>query len=144
MKTRNNQSNADETLLNQSITRRSFVKRSAVASAATVFGLSMAAKAQSLNTTPWLKTFSLPSAVPLSWDTQPTVAQINLAITEAIEAGTQTGTSYCYTMNERTPPANTCPGTTTPTLNPDTGKWELTLPSGTGYQIQYGNPTSWR
>ncbi len=38
MKTRNNQSNADETLLNQSITRRSFVKRGAVASAATVFG----------------------------------------------------------------------------------------------------------
>ena len=39
MKTRNNQSNADETLLNQSITRRSFVKRGAVASAATVFGV---------------------------------------------------------------------------------------------------------
>lgn len=39
MKTRNNQSHADETLLNQSITRRSFVKRSAVASAATVFGV---------------------------------------------------------------------------------------------------------
>ena len=38
MKTRNNQSNADETILNQSITRRSFVKRGAVASAATVFG----------------------------------------------------------------------------------------------------------
>jgi hypothetical protein len=42
MKTRNNQSHADETLLNQSITRRSFVKRSAVASAATVFGMANA------------------------------------------------------------------------------------------------------
>lgn len=41
MKTRNNQSHADETLLNQSITRRSFVKRSAVASAATVFGVAI-------------------------------------------------------------------------------------------------------
>lgn len=39
MKTRNNQSHADETLLNQSITRRNFVKRSALASAATVFGV---------------------------------------------------------------------------------------------------------
>ena len=39
MKKRNNQSNADETILNQSITRRSFVKRGAVASAATIFGI---------------------------------------------------------------------------------------------------------
>ena len=39
MKTRNNQPPADETFLNQSITRRSFVKRGAVASAATVFGM---------------------------------------------------------------------------------------------------------
>jgi hypothetical protein len=39
MKTRSNDSTNDETLLNQSITRRSFVKRGAVASAATVFGI---------------------------------------------------------------------------------------------------------
>ena len=38
MKTRNNDSTQNETLLNQNITRRSFVKRGAVASAATVFG----------------------------------------------------------------------------------------------------------
>ena len=69
MKTRNNQSHADETLLNQSITRRSFVKRSAVASAATVFGVG-----------------SLLGNIPSG--PNPYIAKVSLGFTVVLEEGT--------------------------------------------------------
>ena len=148
MKTRNNDSTHDETLLNQSITRRSFVKRGAVASAATVFGISTSSLWASGGGNPsndkvWRKDVEVKNNIPLSWASEPDSAVLKAAIIAALETATVKETHYCYSMNTQGHPSYQNPGDSLkPVLNHTNNMYELTIPKGTGYQVQYGSPVT--
>ena len=139
MKTRNNQSNADETILNQSITRRSFVKRGAVASAATVFGIVPAAINAAALRPIWKTIYKIANPVTINYP--PGGSEPDMDIVEAADitaSGAVVQTFDCYSMLEGEVVNSRPAQRPQPQYNAANERWEITYPAG-NYTIIHGS-----
>lgn len=139
MKTRNNDSTPNDTLLNQGITRRSFVKRGAVASAATVFGV-IPVTLHATNQRPiWRTVYNIPNQITVNYPKGGTEPDMDVVEASDIKAsGTVVQEFDCYSMLNGEV-VTTRPGQRPqPQHNVAENRWEITYPAG-NYTVTHGS-----